>query len=586
MNLLTEHSAAEITAQELANLDPVKCREYIDEVVDLGIDAGEDPGVERINLRCERDTQFFALVYLAETFDQAMTYQHDAVWKLMDDDTLPKVCTCAWRGFGKTSMLFAKCVKMLVFRQTKFIMYVGATHDYAAEQTEDIKLELLTNPRIVHIFGSLKARNYEGVDLRFSKKAWFVCDPITGEPLAFVLPRGANQRVRGANIRIQGRKQRPTFIAIDDLEDDEDVLNEDTRRKTRRWFAGALLPCVPRVRPNPSNDLWDKPENDPDWTPPWRVFYQDTLKHEDANIAHVMNGSDWKSKTYPQAHLVKREDGTSTYVSLVPEIISDRQVRREVANAKKDHAFDEYCREKLCLAIPPEGAAWTKEMFRYYDDAKSGMQINPDVDRFIIVDPAKTANTKSDFTAILGVGANVKTGKVHFRKQINKHLGPQEILDATFDMAVALNSKVIAVEITGLDDWVKFNYKNEATRRRLDVEFVWLKGQNVPKGDFGTGRDAAKRARASMIIPFYQRGVVYHDESLRDGPLEMQQLSFPKPAKWDALDCAGYVPLVLEHGGRYFQPQIVEDQELPGFEDDPDYEALGRRIHARDWALS
>ena len=37
---------------------------------------------------------------------------------------------------------------------------------------------------------------------------------------------------------------RPGLIVGDDMENDEIVMNKDRRLKFKRWFYGALLPCL------------------------------------------------------------------------------------------------------------------------------------------------------------------------------------------------------------------------------------------------------------------------------------------------------------------------------------------------------
>jgi predicted phage terminase large subunit-like protein len=51
--------------------------------------------------------------------------------------------------------------------------------------------------------------------------------------------RGRGQKVRGE----LWRQKRPQKIRVDDLEDDEEVLNDDQRRKYKTWFLNAVMPA-------------------------------------------------------------------------------------------------------------------------------------------------------------------------------------------------------------------------------------------------------------------------------------------------------------------------------------------------------
>lgn len=542
----------------------------------------DDPFWQRAIAKSWHDTAFFTKTFLPEWVKLANTAHHKRVYNLIDDDTKPFVAVCGYRGMGKSTLAKAYIIKSILLRKHRFIMVVGKSHDYAASLTEDIKTEILANKNIRDVFGDLKPREYQGLEPSFSKKAWFLSDPTSGEPICYVLPKGAGQQVRGANVRIAGALRRPDFILIDDLEDDKEVLNEDLRRFTRSWLYGSLLPCVDEIRPDAKTGLWKPNAKNPGWTPPWRVFFQDTLKHHDAEMARALQSDDWYSERLPQAESRKEEDGRVQYYTLVPERISTAQVRAEIVKAKENGTFDEYCREKLCLPLAPDNACWTRDIFKYYNDNKLGLSKDPNIERAVIVDPARTANQRSAYSAILGFGADLQSGKIYIRDLINKRLHPEEIVDKAFEMCIALNAPVLAVEVSGLSEHIKWQFTTAASQRGLDIEFVWLEARSTPKsGDYGTGREAIKRARAAQILPYYRRGIVYHEDILRNSALEEQQLSFPLCTHWDALDCAGYIPQILELGGRYFIPQAKKATRV--FDYDFDYDDFGKAIASGSW---
>lgn len=526
-------------------------------------------------------TEFFCRTFLPHWFNGPMTAQRSANFAAMDDDTIPFSYTCCYRGFGKSTSLLGWIIRNTCFRLQPFTMLVGKTGEYAESLTENVKTELLGNPYIKEIFGSFKPVTYNGSNPVFSKTSWFVADPETGEPFAFFAPKGAKKQVRGSLIRVQDRLYRPTLIALDDFEDEHDVLNEDLRAKLLDWLEGSLFPCVEDKRPSAKTGRWPKSQSNNINRPPWRIWYQDTVKHHDSVMARIQQSDDWEGHTFPQSEL--RSDGT--YHTCVPEIITSAQVRQEVKRAKNAGKLDRYAMEKMCIPQASETMCWTRDMFSYYRERDLSLSRTPDIDRFIVVDPAKTSKQSAAFTAILGVASDCNSGNIYLRKLVNKRLEPSEILDETFAMAVLLNTRVICVEVTGLEEHIKHLYKSAATSRDLDVEFVWLNARSIPKaGDFGTGREAIKRARGAAILPYYQADCIKHEETLRDSALEKQQLSFPLCARWDALDCTGYIPQILERGGRYFMPKEMESAR-PDFLDADDYHEFGRKIKKLDWAV-
>lgn len=573
----------------IRELDPADARAWLDDLIDRNKPVTSDPRTyEEILIRISGDTQFFAEVFLHESFDEPFTHQTDEVYERLDDHTLPKASVCMWRGGGKSAGMKAKAVKGICLREFKYLMWVSKSHDSSAIETENIKTELLQNSRIRKFFGYFKSKVFEGIDVSFSKKAWYACDPHTGQPICFIQPKGAEQQVRGSNVRIFGRFQRPDFIVCDDLEDRNNIDNEEIRTNVRRWCMGDLFNCVNRKRPDPKTNRW-KPSKSGKWRPPWRIFYIDTLKHEDSMMAHLLDSSEWNSVRLPQSIRKAGADGAVRYYSEVPEIISHEQVRAEAKFAEEHGTMDEYCREKMCLPISPEHACWNREMFRYYSDREQLIQNDPNYHRMIVVDPAKTANQRSAFTAILAFAVNTQSGEIYIRDLINEKLSPQMILVRTMEMALATNSRIIAVEVTGLSDWIKHQYEDFSSKQGLGgaVSFHWLEGNTIPKGDFGTGRDAPKRARASMILPYYQQGVVYHENIIKESALEQQQLSYPRPANWDALDCAGYIPKILRDFGIFQTAKPVKASEQRqdfGYADD--YSKLGQDIMSGDWRLN
>lgn len=526
-----------------------------------GIDTCE-PWLQETLINSMRSSEHFATTFLPDTFNKPMTYQQKRVWQLFDDQTLPRIGACCYRGFGKSSMAEADICKKLLFRLCHHVMVVGANHDSASQATENVKTELLGNPLIRDVFGNLKPKTATDLKLIFSKKAFYLTDPKTGDSIACVHPKGVGQAVRGTRVKVFGKTRRPDYIFADDVETDDGVMNEDTRAKTKYWFSNTLYHCFPTERPNPRTNLWDL-STDPYWIPPWRMIYTDTLKHPDAHIAHLMSNTRWHFEMFPQAEFREVAEGkekSKRLFSLVPEILSHEQVRAEYAEAKESGNLDGYCQEKLCTPMSAEMASWQREYFRYYDEstfipnAKSMYSLNntEEWERFMIVDPSRNDTPHSVPTGIILCGANYDIGRVNFRKTVSEKLSTKKMIDRVFDLAIDYKTRIVGIEITGLEDAGKHLFTSAAQQRGLDLEFVWLDGRQLPKGDFGKGTDAAKRARASQILPYYESGIIYHEQSMARGALEACCLSYPKCAEWGLLDCAGYVPTMLAHGGRIF----------------------------------
>jgi len=84
------------------------------------------------------------------------------------------------------------------------------------------------------------------------------------------------------------------------------------------------------------------------------------------------------------------------------------------------------------------------------------------------------------------------------------------------------------------------------------------------------------------MYPFYEQGVVFHDESLLNGPLERAQLQFPDCTFWDATDTAGYVPEIMERYEVFLDcrkaKKVVVDSHY-----DNEYEKAGEYFRSMEW---
>jgi predicted phage terminase large subunit-like protein len=117
-------------------------------------------------------------------------------------------------------VLYCICYKL-----RKFIVLISDTQPQAALQLAAVKEEMESNAELRADFGNL-----------VGDKKWDVndCRTTTGVTLA---ARGAGQSLRGLRFRLY----RPDLVICDDMENEEDVDNPETREKLERWFVGTVL---------------------------------------------------------------------------------------------------------------------------------------------------------------------------------------------------------------------------------------------------------------------------------------------------------------------------------------------------------
>ena len=483
-----------------------------------------DDSTKRILAACSVSTRMVAKTFFPERFTLPFAEEvHGKIFTKIDSPD-NKNAIAAPRGWGKTSIVaLALMARYILFRQTNFICYINKSHDAASLQTENLRRELVTNKMIKELFGDFRQRDVSKHEFEevFSKKAWVAYDTL-------VWPRGAGQQVRG----VLFKNDRPGLIIIDDLEDPESIENEEIRKGWYQWLYADVIKAVPRLHRN------------------WKIVYIDTLKHEDSVLQKLLDSPEWNG--------LRLEACDDNFKSSAPQFMSDEDIAKEWQEHVNAGQTDVFFRELRNLPISTKDSAFRREYFHYYNlgpdkhigenDLKktdADVQANKHIETVVILDPAKTVKIHSAESAIVGIGIDINSAKVYIRDIVSEKLYPDEIYDALFGMAINLNAKVIGVEETSLNEFIKQPIKNEMFKRGKFFELVWLKTRGGMK----------KELRIKELVPYYRMGYIYHNAGCANiARLENQLLMFPRSALWDIMDCEAYLIEMLELGERYFSP--------------------------------
>jgi predicted phage terminase large subunit-like protein len=506
-----------------------------------------DKQTEDILYQCSHSTRMIAKTFFPERFWAPFAENvHGEIFKRVDNAS-NKVCIAAPRGWGKTSIVAeALMARYIMFKLCPFIVYITKSETAAIYQTENLKRELVSNKTIRAFFGSVRTRtaSHNEIEEQFSKKAWVAYD-------TFILPRGAGQQVRG----LLFKNDRPGLIVIDDLEDKKKVLNEDLRRELKEWFYADVLECIPQLHMN------------------WKIIYIDTLKHEDALLQHLLTSQDWDS--------IRLESCDDNFHSTAPHFVSDEVIKAKWDIAVRAGETDTFFQEHRNLPISSKDSAFQPSYFHYYNlsnnqnlresdlplfDAE--VQNDQNIETVIILDPAKTVKVHSAESAIIGIGIDLTNARLYIRDAISRKMYPDEIYNALFGMAQMLGAKVIGIEDTSLNEFIRQPIKNEMFKRGSFYELIWLKARGGMK----------KELRIKELVPYYRTGYVYHNASCPGiKQLEQQLLMFPRSALWDLMDAEAYIVEMLELGERYFSPKDnPEDSEA-------EYNELTYEKPIEDW---
>ena len=487
-----------------------------------------DKQLEDILSQCSVSTRMVAKTFFPERFSLPFAENiHGEIFRLIDGPA-KKVAIAAPRGWGKTSVVgLALIARHILFRLSSFIVYINKSHDAASLQTENLRRELVNNRDIKAFFGDFRQREVtkSEFDEVFSKKSWVAYDTL-------VWPRGAGQQVRG----VLFKNDRPGLIVIDDLEDPDQIENEEIRKGWYQWLYADVIKAVPRIGEEAKN---------------YKIVYIDTLKHEDSVLQKLLDSPEWDS--------VRLEACDDDFHSTAPHFMSDEDIQREWQQHSDAGQTDVFFRELRNLPISTKDSVFRQDYFKYYnlpperhgtenDLKKLDVEVQNDknIETVVILDPAKTVKIHSAESAIIGIGIDLNSAKVYIRDAISEKMYPDEIYDAMFGMAIRLGAKVIGVEETSLNEFIKQPIKNEMFRRGSFFELIWLSARGGIK----------KELRIKELVPYYRGGYIYHNASCTIiKKLEQQLLMFPRSALWDLMDAEAYLIEMLELGERYFSPK-------------------------------
>ena len=453
-------------------------------------------------------------------FHRSFSNQHQKFFEVWDDPTVKKILVVAHRGWGKTSIFtYAAPAQAILFDKYKFIAPCSATSTLAVMQSENLKREMRQNLQIRGLIGDIKEGSEE-----FTKDGWVT----SGGHL--ILPRGIGQQVRGVlhgNHRLQ-------LAVCDDLETKDGVRSIVQRQHTEEWFYTDLSLAV------------DRGGDD------WRIVVVGTILGDYALIQQLREDPTWVVIEMPLCE----DDGH--FRSNWPAFMSDDQVKELKHEFEMKGRLDEFYMEYMNISVPPESAVFKQEMFQYYDEGEEDLSNDKDMQRCVIVDPAKTVNVTSNFTAIVGLAVDVKKRRIYVRDVINERLKPDEICTKAITMAKRLNCTTIGYEVTSLNEFIVQPMNNQAQVEGFHGQLIELKPKRG-SGDFSHHKKG-KDARIAMLAPFYRLGQVFHNK-VACQELEYQLLRFDKGKYDDVADALAYVIQMMFIGDIYFSQDYGDDME-------------------------
>lgn len=391
----------------------------------------------------------------------------------------------------------------------------------------DIKRELLENEDIRELFdlGELKKDTEDDVIIECNDGYQFR-----------IQARGAEQKLRG----LKWNNKRPDLIIGDDLEGDEQVQNRDRRIKLKRWFYGALLPCL-------SKD--------------GIIRLVGTILHLDSLLESFMPEQllgPARQKQLVREELVEYTEAKTTWKSVkyrahnedFSKILwPDKWTEKALRDLREDYVRqglqDVYSQEMLNVPIDEARSFFKRNDFHPMSELDRKRKVN----YYIAADLAITGKQRSDWT-VFTIGGMDEDGVLHIRNVVRDRMDGMEIVETILSLNTIYKPALFAVE-DGQISKSLLPYLNEAM----------MKHQNfVPLRLIKPTQD--KITRAHSIQARMRIGGVKFDKD-QDWYLtfEDELMKFPRDKHDDQVDSFAHLGAIVDRMIEADSQEEIDEEE-------------------------
>ena len=486
---------------------------------------------------------------LRKNFDKpAATPQfHKEIWELVTSNS-KQVAIAAPRYHAKsTAITHAYTLASVLFRESRYVLIVSDTVSQAIQFLGDIKKELLDNDDLRKLFG-LKEEPFAK-----DTEDDLIVEMEDGHTFR-IQAKGSEQKLRG----LKWANLRPDLVIGDDMENDEIVMNKDRRMKFKRWFYGALIPCISssgKIRIvgtilhldsllenlMPSSLLASHRGV--------KGFVQEDLKEYSTNVLP------WKSVKY-RAH-------TDDFKTLLwPEMKSAAEFRLMKDDFVRQGLADVYSQEMLNIPLDITDTFFKKSDFIAMkpEEQKKRMVY------YATCDLAVSQSQRADYSAFV-VGGMDEEGKLYCKHVIRERLDALEIVDTMLMIQKIYKPVLFGIEQGTIQKAIGPYLNEEMLKRGEFISTVLLK----PSGD--------KLTRARSIQARMRSGACKFDKDAEwYQTFEDELLRFPRDKHDDQVDAWAYLGLMLDRMTEAPTEKEFEEEEYRTYMSDNGAHNIGRSV--------
>jgi predicted phage terminase large subunit-like protein len=461
--------------------------------------------------------QGFVSSILSQGFDGAVDSPpfHREVWELCCSPH-KYIAIAAPRGHAKSSgVTLGYGLSTVLFRERKFMLLVSDTEAQAALFLGTFKQALQDNRDLIELF-DLKLNEKGQVQFLKDTENDIIVEFSDGHRFR-IIAKGAEQKLRG----LIWNGSRPDIILCDDMENDELVMNKDRREKLRRWFKGALLPC-----------LSDR----------GIVRMVGTILHMDSLLENVMPKENDKKtiveglKTYSTARTmwksVKYRAHNEDFTELLwPQKKSVEMFKMLYEEAVRDGTMDVYSQEYLNYPLDMATTYFKKADFLpvVEEDRKAKLLY------YVTADLAISEAERADYSVFLVAGVD-ENKVIHIKNVIRERMDGREIVDTL--LALQRLYEPVAV---GIEDMQVSKSIGPFLREEMIKSNTFLTLYPMKHG----GKDKLTRSR-SIQARMRAKGIKFAKDEDWYPEFEEELLRFPRAKHDDQVDTFAYLGLMLD----------------------------------------
>jgi predicted phage terminase large subunit-like protein len=423
-----------------------------------------------------------------------------------------KVAIAAPRRHAKsTAITLAYVLACVLFRQRSYVLIISDTITQANQFLGDIKKQLIDNDKIKELF------KIKGFEKDTEDDVIVVCE----DGYQFRLSaKGSEQKMRG----LKWNNKRPDLIVGDDLENDEIVLNTERRNKFKRWFYGAVVPCLS------TNGV---------------IRIVGTILHEDSFLNNLMP-SEWNKRTVVEplkTHIrdVRRGEWLSVkyraHTEDFTKILWPENYTMEWFLATRQDFMDRglpdvYSQEFLNIPIDESIAYFKRGDFISLTNEDKKSRLN----YYIAADLAISEKETADYSVFVVAGMD-ENRIIHVKNVIRERLDGREIVDTIIALEKTYRPEAFGIEEMQVSKSIGPFLREEMIRTGIYPSIIPLKHN---------GQD--KIARAKSMQARVRAHAVKFDKSEEWYPIFEDELcKFPRGTKDDQVDAFAYLGRMLDN---------------------------------------